>query len=60
MGSVGASYLESNRGQADFIRTKISLVGCDIGPIVDWDSPLTFTFTNEETDNLARLEMNHG
>ena len=55
-GINGESYLESNRGQADFIRTKISLVGCDIGPIVDWDSPLTFSFTNEETEYLARLE----
>ena len=55
-GINGKSYLESNRGQADFIRTKTSLVGCDIGPIVDWDSPLTFSFTNEETEYLARLE----
>ena len=55
-GINGTSYLESNRGQADFIRTKLTLIGCDIGPIVDWDAPLTFSFTTEETEYLARLE----
>ena len=55
-GIDGNSYRESNRGQANFIWTKLSLVGCDIGPIIDWDAPLLFTFTDEETEYLARLE----
>jgi hypothetical protein len=55
-GINGKSYLDSNRGQADFIRTKLTLVGCDIGPIIDWDAPLSFSFTNEEIEYLAQLE----
>ena len=55
-GIDGKSYQQSNRGQADFIWTKLPLVGCDIGPITDWDAPLIFAFTNDETEYLARLE----
>jgi hypothetical protein len=55
-GINGRSYLDSNRGQAEFIRTKLTLIGCDIGPIIDWDSPLKFSFTNEEIEYLAYLE----
>jgi len=55
-GIDGTSYLASNRGQAEFIWTKLSLIGCDIGPIVDWDAPLLSTFTDDETEYLARLE----
>jgi len=55
-GMDGESYRKSNRRQADFIWTKLSLVGCDIGPVIDWDAPLQFSFTEKETEYLARLE----
>ena len=52
----GQKYRQSNRRQANFIWTKLSLVGCDIGPILDWDATTTFKFTPEEVETLARLE----
>ena len=52
----GQKYRQSNRRQANFIWTKLSLVGCDIGPILDWDATTTFKFTTEEVETLARLE----
>lgn len=55
-GIEGRKYLESNRRQANFIWTKLSLVGCDIGPVLDWDATTTFKFTQEEVETLARLE----
>lgn len=55
-GIDGEHYCESNRMQAHFIWTKLSLVGCDIGPILDWDSAMTFRFSPEETEFLARHE----
>ena len=55
-GIDGKKYQESNRRQANFIWTKLSLVGCDIGPVLDWDATTTFRFTQEEVETLARLE----
>lgn len=55
-GIAGEKYRESNRRQATFIWTKLSLAGCSVGPITDWDAPDTFTFTAEETAILERLE----
>ncbi len=53
---AGEKYRESNRKQANFIWTKLSLVGCEIGPVTDWDAPLEFRFTPEETERLSSLE----
>ncbi|MCX5888027.1 MAG: RyR domain-containing protein, partial [Deltaproteobacteria bacterium] len=33
-----------------------SLVGCEIGPVTDWDAPLEFQFTPDETERLSSLE----
>jgi len=55
-GIAGEKYQESNRKQANFIWTKLSLVGCEIGPVTDWDAPLEFRFTPEETELLSSLE----
>jgi len=55
-GIEGQKYRESNRKQANFIWTKLSLVGCDIGPVTDWDAPLEFRFTAGETERLSTLE----
>ena len=55
-GINGEKYRKSNREQANFIWTKLSLVGCEIGPITDWDAPTGFRFTQEETEHLSRLE----
>jgi hypothetical protein len=55
-GIAGEKYRESNRKQANFIWTKLSLVGCEIGPVTDWDAPLEFRFTPEETERLSSLE----
>ena len=55
-GILGEKYRESNRKQANFIWTKLSLVGCEIGPVTDWDAPLEFRFTPEETERLSSLE----
>lgn len=55
-GIEGQKYRESNRRQANFIWTKLSLVGCDIGPVLDWDATTTFKFTPAEVETLARLE----
>jgi hypothetical protein len=46
---------ESNRHQAADIFRKLRLIGCDIEPLTDWDSPLA-TLSSEEVENLARLE----
>jgi hypothetical protein len=53
---LGQKYRESNRKQANFIWTKLSLVGYDIGPILDWDAPTAFLFRPEEVETLAQLE----
>jgi hypothetical protein len=55
-GMSGEKYRKSNREQANFIWTKLSLVGCEIGPVTDWDAPTGFRFTREETEQLSRLE----
>jgi hypothetical protein len=55
-GINGEKYRKSNRQQANFIWTKLSLVGCEIGPITDWDAPTGFRFTQEETEQLSRIE----
>ena len=55
-GIAGEKYRESNRKQANFIWTKLSLVGCEIGPVTDWDAPLEFRFTTDETEHLSSLE----
>ena len=55
-GLDGKKYQESNRRQANFIWTKLSVVGCSIGPVTDWDAPDTFRFSSEEIESLARLE----
>jgi hypothetical protein len=55
-GLDGEKYRDSNRRQANFIWTKLSIVGCSIGPVTDWDAPETFRFTSEEIESLARLE----
>ena len=55
-GINGEKYRKSNRQQANFIWTKLSLVGCEIGPITDWDAPTGFRFTQDETEHLSRIE----
>ena len=55
-GIDGEKYRESNRSQANNIWTKISQVGCEIGPITDWDAPFTFRFSSDEIEQLAHLE----
>jgi hypothetical protein len=55
-GILGEKYRESNRKQANFIWTKLSLVGCEIGPVTDWDAPLEFRFSTVETERLSSLE----
>ena len=55
-GIAGEKYRESNRKQANFIWTKLSLVGCEIGPVTDWDATLEFRFTPDETERLSSLE----
>jgi hypothetical protein len=55
-GIDGKNYQESNRNQAHFIRKKLNMIGCDIGPIIDWDVSNTFKFTSEEVENLAVVE----
>jgi hypothetical protein len=55
-GISGEKYRKSNREQANFIWTKLSLVGCEIGPVTDWDAPTGFRFTQEETEHLSGLE----
>jgi len=55
-GISGEKYRKSNREQANFIWTKLSLVGCEIGPVTDWDAPTGFRFTQEEIEHLSRLE----
>jgi len=55
-GINGEKYRKSNREQANFIWTKLSLVGCEIGPITDWDAPTGFRFTQDETEHLSRIE----
>jgi hypothetical protein len=55
-GIEGQKYRESNRRQANFIWTKLSLVGCDIGPVLDWDATTSFVFTPQEVEILAQLE----
>ena len=55
-GINGEAYCESNRKQANFIWTKLSLVGCDIGPVLDWDAAMTFQFSPDEVEFLAQSE----
>lgn len=55
-GVDGKKYQESNRMQAHMIRTKMEMIGCDIGPLTDWDAPHTFTFTPDEVETLAAVE----
>jgi hypothetical protein len=55
-GIDGAAYQESNRDQAHLIRNKLTMIGCDIGPLTDWDAPDTFKFTTEEVETLAAVE----
>jgi hypothetical protein len=52
----GEKYRQSNRSQANFIWTKLALIGCDIGPISDWDAPFMFRFSPDEIEQLSRLE----
>jgi len=55
-GIEGQKYRVSNLKQANIIWTKLSLIGCDIGPILDWDAPTTVQFTPQEVETLAQLE----
>jgi voltage-gated potassium channel Kch len=55
-GIDGKYYQESNRNQAYLIRKKLNMIGCDIGPLTDWDAPDTFKFTSEEVETLAAVE----
>lgn len=55
-GIDGEKYRQSNRRQANFIWTKLVLIGCDIGPISDWDTTFTFRFSSAEIEQLSRLE----
>jgi voltage-gated potassium channel Kch len=55
-GIDGKYYQESNRNQAHFIRKKLNMIGCDIGPLIEWDAPDTFKFTSEEVETLAAVE----
>jgi hypothetical protein len=55
-GIEGEKYCESNRKQANFIWTKLSLIGCDIGPILDWDATTTFLFSPGEVETLSEYE----
>ncbi|MCX5891127.1 MAG: NAD-binding protein [Deltaproteobacteria bacterium] len=46
---------ESNRRQADDIGRKLTMVHCEMEPLMDWDAEL-FEFTPEEIEILARRE----
>lgn len=55
-GIDGKKFQESNRNQARLIRDKLRMIGCDLGPLTDWDAPQTFTFTTDELETLATVE----
>jgi hypothetical protein len=55
-GIDGRQYQESNRNQAHIIRKKLHMIGCDIGPLTDWNSPDSFKFTIEEVETLSAVE----
>jgi hypothetical protein len=55
-GIDGRKFQESNRNQARMIRHKLNAIGCDIGPITDWDAPENFRFSPEEIEYLSELE----
>jgi hypothetical protein len=38
------------------IRNKQNLIGFDIGPLTDWNSPSSFRFSPEDVESLAVLE----
>ena len=38
------------------IRNKLNAIGCDIGPITDWDAPENFSFSSYEIEFLSELE----
>ena len=55
-GIDGKHYQESNLNQAHLIRKKLHMIGCDIGPLTDWDAPDSFKLTTEEVETLAAVE----
>jgi hypothetical protein len=55
-GIDGKKFQESNRNQARMIRNKLNAIGCDIGPITDWDAPENFSFSSYEIEFLSELE----
>ena len=46
---------ESNRRQADHVGLKLKAIGCEIGPLRDWEAP-NFEFTPQEIELMASLE----
>jgi hypothetical protein len=46
---------ESNRNQAEYFRSRLFDIGCDIAMTTDWDIPL-FTFSSQELETLAQEE----
>ena len=52
---LGDGERESNRAQAAHIGVKLAAVGCDLGPLVDWDEK-RFAFEPGELELLARME----
>jgi voltage-gated potassium channel Kch len=49
------SRRNSSRDQARGIASKLHSIGCDIGPLSDWDAA-EFEFRDEELENLAEQE----
>jgi hypothetical protein len=52
---LSENHKESNRAQAAHIGVKLAAVGCDLGPLVDWDAE-SFTFSPDEMEKLAQME----
>lgn len=50
-------FKDSNRTLARTIPDKLKMIGCDILPLIDWNSPL-FVFSQAELDQLAEAEHN--
>jgi hypothetical protein len=49
------SRKESSRDQARDIAVKLSMIGCAIAPLRDWEAA-DFTFTDEDIERLGRAE----
>jgi hypothetical protein len=50
-----SEFKESNRDQAAHTRAKLAYAGYGLADLTSWDAP-TFTFTDAEVEELARME----